>query len=101
MAHIITFKTSLFDLSKEPLNPINPIWGYSALVWLKDALGPRVRFPDPRAEDWGWYSYATLDGRQYLVGAIAFGSPSDLPPLEFLIQLHKQRSFKEVLLGRH
>jgi hypothetical protein len=101
MPHIITFKTSIFDLRKEPRNSINPIWGTSALVWLKTALAPRVQLTDPEEEDWGWYSIATFEGRDYLVGANAFGEPSDPPPLEWLIQIHKQRSLKEKLLGRH
>jgi hypothetical protein len=101
MPHIITFKTSLFDLRKEPRNSINPIWGTSALVWLKAALAPRVHLTDPDEEDWGWYSMGTLEGREYLIGANAFGKPSDPPPLEWLIQIHKQRSLKEKLLGRN
>lgn len=101
MAHIITFETALFDRRKEPKNPINPIGGHSALAWLRKALASHVELTPPRAEDWGWYSRGTLDGREYLVGAIAFGAPSDPPPLDWLIQIHKKRSLVEKLLGRH
>jgi hypothetical protein len=101
MTHLISFETALFDLRKERKNPINPIWGSSILLWLRDALTSRVDFTAPSSEDWGWYSMATFEGCEYLVGACAMGGPNDPPPLEWLIQIHKQRTLKEKLLGRN
>lgn len=100
MRHVISFKTTRFDLGAEPLNSINPIWGSSVLVWLRAALAPRVSMTEPDEEDWGWYSYATLEGRDYLLGSQALGRPEDPPPVEFVVQLWKQRSLTEKLFGR-
>ncbi len=67
MHHIITFKTTKFDVSKEKENPINPIYGYSLLDWLKDQLIERVEIESPDAEDWGWYSFLKWENRSYML----------------------------------
>jgi hypothetical protein len=100
MAHLISLETALLDPRTEPVNPINPIPGHSLLVWLRTALAPRVAFTEPRTEDWGWYSYATFEGYEYLTGASAIGEPDYPLPLEWILQIHKQRSLKDKLLGR-
>lgn len=38
MNQAIHFKTSMFDVSKERENPINPIYGVSLLEWLRNEL---------------------------------------------------------------
>jgi len=97
MARVIRFMTDKFDISKERPNPINPIPGESLLIWLREQAQSRVPMTDPDAEDWGWYSYADWNGRQYLIGASA---SEDEGELEWILQIDKQRSMKEKLLGR-
>jgi hypothetical protein len=38
VAHVITFRSSKFDVMKERPNPINPIAGESVLAWLREQL---------------------------------------------------------------
>ena len=97
MARVIRFITEKFDVSKERPNPINPIPGESLLVWLRERAQSRVRLTEPDAEDWGWYSYADWNGRQYLIGASV---SDDEGEREWILQIDKQRSIKEKLLGR-
>jgi len=97
MARVIRFMTDKFDVSKERPNPINPIPGESLLSWLRERARPRVQLTEPDAEDWGWYSYADWNGRQYLIGASASEEESER---EWILQIDKQRSMKEKLLGR-
>ena len=97
MARVIRFMTEKFDVSKERPNPINPIPGESLLVWLRERAQSRVRLTEPDAEDWGWYSYADWNGRQYLIGASASDDEGDR---EWILQVDKRRSMKEKLLGR-
>jgi len=59
MKEALYFKTSLFDLSKEIENPINPIYGISLLNWLRKELKDTIEITEPEAEDWGWYSDPT------------------------------------------
>ena len=101
MPHIVGLETAQFDLRKEPKNPINPIGGHSLLVWLRTTLASHLELTEPDSEDWGWYSTGTFEGSNYLVGACAMGQPDDAPPLEWLIQIHKQRSLLEKLLGKN
>lgn len=97
MARVIRFTTDKFDVSKERPNPINPIPGESLLVWLRDRAQPRTLMTEPDAEDWGWYSYVDWNGRQYLIGASA---SEDEGEREWILQIDKQRTMKEKLLGR-
>ena len=97
MARVIRFMTDKFDVSKERPNRINPIPGESLLNWLRERAQPRVHLTEPDAEDWGWYSYADWNGRQYLIGASASEEEAER---EWILQIDKQRSIKEKLLGR-
>ena len=97
MAHVIRLTTDKFDVSKERPNPINPIAGESLLVWLREKAKPRALLTEPDAEDWGWYSYVNWDGRQYLLGASASDDDGER---EWILQIDKQRSIKEKILGR-
>src|SRR5260221_12580826 len=101
MPHLISFETALFDPRREPENPINPIAGHSALTWLRATLASKVEMTEPGYEDWGWYAMAQFRGCNYLVGASAIGGPEASPPLEWIIQVHKQRSIGEKLLGKN
>ncbi|TMN36250.1 hypothetical protein [Pseudoalteromonas sp. S2755] len=98
----ISFKTSMFDVSKENKNPVNPIYGESLLKWLKQELDSEFEFIEPDAEDWGWYSYITWNNRQYMLGASTYFEEGDDPKseLEWVFQIDKPRSLKEKLLGR-
>jgi len=51
MNKAIHFKTSMFDVSQERMNPINPIYGISLLLWLKEELKDKVKITEPDAED--------------------------------------------------
>jgi hypothetical protein len=103
MNQAIHFKTSLFDVSKEKQNPINPICGISLLLWLRDALKGEVDISEPEAEDWGWYSELEWQGDRYLIGASVFYERGDDPSaeLEWVFQVDKYRSWKDKLFGRN
>jgi hypothetical protein len=97
MARAIRFMTDKFDVSEERPNPINPIPGESLLVWLRERAQARAQLTEPDAEDWGWYSFVDWNGRQYLLGASASDEEGER---EWILQIDKQRSMKEKLLGR-
>ena len=102
MNKALFFKTSLFDPSTEDENEINPIYGQSLLIWLRDRLGDEIEFAEIDVEDWGWYSHVTWDGRRYLIGSTAYFEEGDDPnqEIEWVFQVDKIRSLKEKLLGR-
>lgn len=99
MIHVVRFKTDLFDVSKEPENPINPIGGVSLLEWLQSEIQSRfaLDMTDIGSEDWGWYFYAELDGRDYMLGASTDPEDKDR---EWVLQIDKHRTFMEKLLGK-
>lgn len=101
MAHLIEFKTTRFDPSKEPPNPINPIAGRSVLVWLRENLLPTAT--EPSHEDWGWYMDVQYEGTWYLIGSICFEHKEDSvgPEYDWMLQIHKNRSFLDKVLGRN
>ncbi|WP_444995699.1 hypothetical protein [Aliikangiella sp. IMCC44359] len=102
MNEVIYFKTKMFDLSKEEENPYNPIYGKSLLIWLKDKLKDELEITEPGPEDWGWYSELSWEGRNYLIGSSAHFSEGDDPAeeVEWVFQVHKDRSFREKIFGR-
>jgi len=93
----IHFRSSLFDVSREPENPINPIKGSSLLDWLRECVPTNLAMTDKDAEDWGWYCDVTWEGRDYLVGSCA--QERDDGNHEWILQIDKLRSFKEKLFG--
>lgn len=100
MSAVIRFTTSLFDVTQERPNPINPIVGESLLAWLRQALAPGHVIDEPQPEDWGWYAHIEWsDGRRFMLGASA-SDADDGEPREWVLQIVPQRSFKERLLGR-
>ena len=103
MNKAIHFKTSMFDVSQEKLNPINPIYGLSLLLWLRTELNHTLSITEPEAEDWGWYSALEWEGSNYLVGASAFFEEGDDPTaeLEWVFQVDKYRSFKDKIFGNN
>ena len=98
MQHIISFVTEKFDVTKEDENPINPIYGQSLLLWLKEKVAETVLLDHPDTEDWGWYTTIDWKGRSYLLGASAI--ESDSAGYEWVFQVEKSRSIKEKLFGR-
>ena len=98
MTRVIRFNTARFDVAKERPNPINPIPGESLLLWLRERAKPHVEVTEPDAEDWGWYSLVDWKGRQYLLGSSA--SDEESGQREWILQIDKQRSVKETLMGR-
>ena len=101
MARVFRFSTTVFDVAKERPNPINPIPGESLLLWLiEKSKGSAVAISAPDAEDWGWYSVAEWKGRKYLLGASASDEEEDGGQREWVLQIDKQRSVTERLLGR-
>ncbi len=95
---VIHFQSRLFDLAGEPENPINPIPGTSLLEWLRTHVPENLAMSAPEAEDWGWYSQVSWQGRTYMVGACAHESPDGNH--EWVLQIDKSRSVKERLLGQ-
>ena len=101
MAHLISFTTARFDVRGEKPNPINPIAGQSVLLWLREELlRAQYRVTEPDTEDWGWYIDVERAGASYLVGASA--DPAEpTPTVEWIVQVHKNRSIKDKMLGRN
>ena len=70
------------------------------LKWLQKKLrgaGYEVTAPEP--EDWGWYVYVKGPEISYLVGA---SSDVDQPdPREWTVQIHRERSLMDKLMGRN
>ena len=101
MAHLISFTTARFDVSGEKPNPINPIAGQSVLLWLREELlRAQYRVTEPDTEDWGWYIDVEGADAGYLVGASA-DAAEPIPTVEWTVQVHKNRSFKDKVLGRN
>ena len=101
MAHLISFTTDRFDVSRERPNPINPIAGQSVLLWLREELlRAHYRVTEPDTEDWGWYVDVQAADASYLVGASA-ETAATASPVEWIIQVHKHRTLKDRLLGRN
>ena len=101
MAHVISFRTSRFDVRLEAPNPINPIAGQSVLAWLRPHLAEAgYQSTDPDTEDWGWYMDVRGTGGSYLVGASA-DAGSDQREIEWVVQIHKHRSLTDKMFGRH
>ena len=101
MAHVVSFSTRKFDVSAETPNPINPIAGQSVLTWLRAELAKaQYTATEPDTEDWGWYIDVTGNDGSYLVGASADADGST-PNVEWVIQVHKHRSFTEKVFGRN
>ena len=101
MAHVISFRTRRFDVTKETPNPTNPIAGQSVLRWLGAELAKsQYTSTEPDTEDWGWYMDVTGSDGSYLVGASADADGST-PEVEWVIQVHKHRSMKDKLFGRN
>ena len=101
MAHVISFTSARFNVQAEKPNSINPIAGQSVLHWLRDELvRAQYRVTEPATEDWGWY--VCVEGREssYLVGASA-DATAPMPTVEWTIQVHKNRSVKDKVLGRN
>ena len=101
MAHVVSFSTRKFDVSAETPNPINPIAGQSVLTWLRAELAKaQYTATEPDTEDWGWYIDVTGKDGAYLVGASADADGST-PNVEWVIQVHKHRSFTDKVFGRN
>ena len=101
MAHIISFTTTRFDITDEKPNPINPIAGQSVLLWLREELlKAQYRVTEPETEDWGWYVDVEGADASYLVGASA-DAAEPAPEVEWVVQVHKNRSMKDKVLGRN
>lgn len=101
MRQAIHFKTSLFDVSQEKENPINPIYGLSLLEWLRKELASELTISEPEAEDWGWYSELEYESNNYLIGSSVFFEKGDVPTadLEWVFQVIKHPDIKEVQIG--
>ena len=97
-AHVIRFQSEQFDVANETPNPINPIYGQSVLLWLREKLGDSYAVSEPAPEDWGWYVDVKGPDATYLVGASAETEEGN-PSLEWILQIHKHRSFKDNITG--
>ena len=103
MAYVIQFRSAGFDVSSEPANPINPIFGHSLLIWLGVHLAAAgIETPEPDYEDWGWYYDVPAFDATYLVGASAEldeGARDDA--LDWTLQIEKHRSVLDRFRGRN
>ena len=95
MAVLVEFETSKFNLTSEPENEFNQIFGHSILLWIVERC-PEVTFEGtPETEDWGWRIDAIWDDRRYMIGASA---EYDKPGVAWcVVQIEKRRSLKEKL----
>jgi hypothetical protein len=101
MAHLISFRTTKFNVTAETPNPINPIAGQSVLNWLRAQLtNTGYAATEPDTEDWGWYMNVEGDDASYLVGA-STDAESSSPSVEWVVQVHKHRSMTDKLLVRN
>lgn len=98
MEYIICFETDKFDAKSESTNDLNPIYGESLLLWLKDQLKEEAEITDPDADNWGWYSYLQWKGKNYILCSSA--SEEANGHYEWTLQVDKKRSLKEKLLRK-
>lgn len=100
MNHLINLKTAKFNVLQEDENPNNQIYGQSVLLWIKDQLENELEFSEVGSEDWGWYCDIKFKNRNYMLGATAFFEEGDdqNAELEWIFQIEKHRSFKEIIL---
>jgi hypothetical protein len=96
MHHSISFVTEKFDVTKEDENSINPIYGQSLLLWLKEQVAETVQLEKPDTEDWGWYTTIDWKGRPYLLGASAM--ESDQNGYEWIFQVEKKSNYKRKII---
>lgn len=114
MAHLISFKSSRFDVTRETPNESNAFAGESVLSWLREELAKhQYESTIPGMEDWGWYIDVKGAGSAYMVGASAeveykdeAGSPlsydvSANAMLDWNLQIHKQRTVMEKIRGKN
>lgn len=101
MAHLITFATTKFDISKEEPNDINPIAGQGLLKWLGTKLGSAgYKTTEPETEDWGWYIDVEGNTGTYMIGASG-EAERPAPDVDWTVQIHKSRSLKDKLTGQN
>ncbi|MBE3818624.1 hypothetical protein HJ176_07690 [Vibrio parahaemolyticus] len=101
--HIVfSFKTSMFNVTTENKNPINPIYGESLLKWLRQEVGSEFAISEPEVEDWGWCCYIFWGNRQYMLGASTYYEEGDDPTIEqeWIFQIAKHRTLMEKLLRK-
>lgn len=102
MTYVTSFCSEMFDLTNEIDNSINPIKGISVGEWLNPLLeGKDIKVSTIDEEDWGWYSYAILNDQKYLIGYIANPENDQGNRAEIIIQIHKERTIIEKLLGKN
>jgi hypothetical protein len=113
MTLLISFRTHRFDVTKERPNESNAFAGEGLLKWLRAEIRDhQYASTEPDTEDWGWYINVTGPSGSYLVGATAEveykpGEEAALSYdvaedaiLDWTIQVHKHRTFKERLFGK-
>ena len=104
MPYLIEFRSGLFDVSAEPKNPVNPVFGHSLLKWLSSRLNSEgIETPDPDYEDWGWYFDVSGYGSNYLVGAasVTHDEGTTDEPIDWMVQVHKHRRMLDKVLGKN
>ena len=98
MHYIVVFESDHFDLTGEEPNPINPYHGRSLGLWMAPRLQARgVEVTEVEPEDWGWYLWASLGDRSYLVGFVGHPAEESGGKPELIVQVGKTRSFLERL----
>lgn len=98
--YVIDFSTTLFDITEEPENDINPIRGSSYLAWLRPQLeNAGFVVSGPHTEDWGWYLEADRSDDRYEIGASALGD-EERATVDWTVQVRRRRSLSEWIHGR-
>ena len=98
MHYVIRFETSKFDVTQEDQSPVNPIWGRSLFLWLKEHLAGQLQLDDPDRKEWGWATTIDWKGRSYQLCASAMEAAHE--GYEWVFQVDKKRSLQEQLAGR-
>ena len=100
MTYLVTFDSEAWAVASETPNPINPIAGQGLLKWLREQLvSAGYEATEPELEDCGWYVIAKRGEASYLVGASS--DVDAVTPREWIVQIHRERSLIDRLLGRN
>jgi len=94
----IEFNTSIFDISKEDINPINQgAYGQSILLWLKEKLPKDIKIEEIYFEDWCWYTYIYCQNEKYIIGASSNGEMDNQYKWSFFMEKQKPSFLKKII----
>jgi len=99
---VLKFRNSNLTTWATASSNVRKIFYVILLDWLRKKVIGKVQITEPDAADWGWYSYLSWNGRDYLIGASVHYEKGEDPnsELERVFQVDKQRSLIERILGK-